>query len=233
MIVTFNRINLTKQTIDDLYNSANADFDLVIIDNGSTDGTVEYLKTLKNVITVFNEENKGIARGRNQGLLEANKLNTEWYVTLDNDVLLPKYWLRDCIEILQTDPTFGMIGVNFEPNNYPLIKAGNKMIQEKSKGNLGTACSVYNRKLHKMLGYYNTNYSQFYGLEDSDHGLRARVLGIKMGYLAEKGIHLGDNEIGEYREFKTKQHDSYVDKFKENASLYYSGKKPIYIPCKI
>ncbi len=62
--------------------------------------------------------------------------------------------------------------------------------------------------------------------------MRVRVAGLKLGYIKDKGTHLGEGpiDVGPYREFKTKEHDSYVGVFNQNCYLYHQRKKSIYCP---
>lgn len=241
MMVTYNRLNLTKQTLKSIFDNTDYPYQLIIIDNGSTDETVNYLYTacgdkmsesgyLKEFKIHKNDKNLGIAVARNQAMQMAEY---EWLSTIDNDVLVPKNWLSDCIKILQRNPKYGMLGVNMEGVQYTKVKDDKYEWQNKPRGNLGTACTVFNRSLHKMLGYFNTEYG-LYGEEDSDWGVRVRVLGLKLGYLNEPGIHVGDgkNDVGEYREFKTASHNANLKKFNDNCAAYVSGRKNIYIPFK-
>lgn len=242
MMVTYNRLELTKQTLNDLFETTDYPFNLVLIDNDSKDGTVEYLKTfceekLLAKHSFFmgyklqaNTENKGIAIGRNQALALADG---DWLVTFDNDVKVPKGWLSEAIDIMTKVPIYGMIGVNMENTPYSLVSIAGKEFQRKPQGNLGTACIVFNKNFHKMLGFFNTEYG-LYGEEDADMGMRARVVGYQLGYIKESGKHLGEgeNDVGEYREFKTESHRRNLAKFNENCRLYATGKKPIYIPFK-
>lgn len=251
MMITYNRLDLTKKTMEGLFKSTKHPFSLVIVDNGSSDGTQEYLKNLQEISSlkpgencepsplqeihlILLPENKGIATGRNLALKKADELNAKIYCTIDNDVLMPEGWLEESINILKANKNYGAIGVNFEPKPYPLITQNGYTFQDKPAGNLGTACMVFRKQLHQMIGFFNTEYSIFYGLEDSDQGLRARVAGFKLGYIKEMGIHLGEdgNENTEYRKFKTQQHDSRVEDFRKNCALYVQHKKPIYIPFK-
>jgi glycosyltransferase involved in cell wall biosynthesis len=244
MMITYNRLELTKKTLELLDNRTKSNFRLVVVDNGSTDGTVEYLKKmrlayamwpcLKIMDLILLSENKGIAIGRNIALKKADELNAKWYCTLDNDVEMPDGWLDECIDILEKNKSYGAIGVNFEGKQYSLIEKNGCKFQDKPAGNLGTANMVFRKQLHQMIGFFNTEYGRLYGLEDSDFGMRARAAGFKLGYIERMGIHLGDDsgEDSEYRRFKTKQHDEMVDVFKKNCGLYMNGKKPIYIPFK-
>lgn len=238
MMVTYNRLNLTKETLSNINeNNTGCKYNLVIVDNNSTDGTVEFLKDLQvksnNITCHFNSNNKGIAIGRNQALRLANELNTDWFCTIDNDVLMPDEWLIECIDIIKRNPKYGMIGVNMEGKEYKLVTENNKTFQYKAQGNLGTACMVFPKSLHKMLGYFNTEY-KLYAHEDADYGMRTRALGYKLGYIKEMGKHLGENEndVGEYREFKNKYHKDNLAKFHENARLYMTKQKSLFVPFK-
>jgi GT2 family glycosyltransferase len=228
-MVTYNRLELTKQTIQNIIDKTPELHNLIIVDNGSTDGTVDYLKTLDSYL-ILNSENKGIGRGRNQALLYADNLGTDWYCTIDNDVDFPEGWLSDCIGILDNNKSYGAIGVNFEDKTYPLVTSGGYTFQNKPQGNLGTACMVFKKQLHKAIGFFKEY--NFYGLEDSDFGMRARFFGFNLGYIEKNGTHLGVGkyDTGDYRKFKTFQHDSKVAEFQNNCSLYANNKLSIYVP---
>ena len=69
--LTLNNLEYTKKYIESLYRFT-SDFELIIVDNASTDGTVDYLESLRlendNVKVIYNEENKGFSKGNNQGI---------------------------------------------------------------------------------------------------------------------------------------------------------------------
>lgn len=240
MMVTYNRLELTKQTIDALLNKdPGRDYALVVVDNGSSDGTVEWLNTLqvkdrlKNIVVVKLPKNKGIAVGRNIALKKADELGTKWYCTIDNDVEMPDGWLKECVDILDANKGYGAIGVNMEVTPYPIVTRGGFSFQEKPQGNLGTACMVFKKQVHQMIGFFTTEYGM-YGEEDADFGMRVRVAGFRMGYIERMGTHLGadESEVGEYREFKTKQHADNLALFKQNCARYVQMTKPLFIPYK-
>lgn len=243
MMVCFNRLPLTIKTMNGLLKSNKLPCNLVIIDNGSVDGTVEYLKQLQEsefnnsnykVKLILLPENKGIAVGRNLALKEADELKTDYYCTIDNDVELPDGWLEECINILDANKGYGSIGVNFEGVSYPLVTKNGYTFQEKPAGNLGTALTVFRKQLHQAIGFFTTEYGIRYGLEDSNFFMRARFYGFKLGYISRNGIHLGVGECdsGDYRKWKTIEHDSMVGEFKNDCRLYAQKKKPLYIPFK-
>lgn len=231
MMATYNRLELTKQTIDNIKKRTKCDYELIIVDNGSTDGTVDYIKTITNHL-ILNKENLGIGRARNQALFYADKIGTDWYATIDNDIDVPDNWLSDCIDILKNNSDYGAIGANMEGTAYPIIIKNGCTFQNKPQGNLGTACMVFRKQLHQAIGFFK-EYNK-YGLEDSDFGMRARFFGYKLGYLEKNGTHLGVGEydVGDYRKWKTLQHDSKVAEFQHNCSLYAHNKLPIYVSYK-
>jgi len=229
-LTTFNRIDFTKQTIENIYDTTKSNFNLIIIDNGSTDNTVEYLNSLKysNLKLVLSNENHGIAIARNIGVYLSDKLNTDWYVCLDNDILLPDNAIEKCIDILKNNKDFSMIGVNYENKQYPMVNINGFKFQEKPHpGNLGSATIVFNKQIRKMFGFFNTNYSKFYGLEDTTFSLRQRAMGFRLGYILENGIHLGENEDSnsDYRKMKTYEHNLYLNKYQEDVKKYFETKQ--------
>ncbi len=244
MFATYNRLELTKRMMGSLINNTRSAYRLIIIDNGSTDGTVEWLKSISteflNIASDslycqgldirFNEKNWGIAVARNQGLELSDKYNDPWLSTLDNDIEFPNNWLTDCVEIIQSNPKLAL-GVNMEGTAYPLTTRGGKTFQLKPMGNLGTACTVFERELHQQLGFFNTEYG-LYGEEDADFFFRARQAGWDLGYLKEMGVHFGQGEldVGEYRQFKDSCRTGNLSKFRQNCMDYASRRRSLYIP---
>lgn len=234
---TYNRLEFTKRTLSSFWGTTTGPYRLIIVDNGSTDGTKEWLEEMVEgnsaVIHLhFNKENKGIAMGRNQGLLLANKHgpDDEFLATIDNDVELPHDWLRKCTDIISANHKLAL-GVSFEGEDFPLVTRGEKTFQLKKAGNLGTACSIFHRDLHKQIGYFTTEYG-LYGEEDADFYFRARLVGWELGYLQEKGKHFDETVVAteNYREFKTESHKKNLVGFQRNCFAYTYRIKPFYIP---
>jgi len=244
MMVTYNRLKLTKETFELALNTAGKKFNLVIVDNGSTDGTVEWLRERKSNIfgqfltLVILPENKGIAYGRNAALKAAREAypETKYFCTLDNDIGIREGWLTDCCEVVEHVPRIGMCGVNLEGNTYPQAKVklnGRPFtIQIKPRGNLGAVCTVFTKEVQKKVGYFCEDY-KLYGHEDADYGFRIRMLGMGLAYLDEPGtdlceVHKGIDE-GEYRDFKNKLFKDNLGMFQRNAAGYARKSKPLYV----
>ena len=89
--LTFNRLYYTKITLPALLDSSNhISFQVRIVDNGSTDGTVEYLKSLNHPRIekiIYNKKNKGLVQPTKQFWKESN---ATFVSKIDNDILVPK-----------------------------------------------------------------------------------------------------------------------------------------------
>jgi GT2 family glycosyltransferase len=173
----------------------------------------------------------GIAIGRNQGLLIADKYQDKWLSTLDNDIELHPGWLTECLNVVKTNHKFA-IGINMEGQEYPLQVMNGKSIQWKKEGNLGTACTVFHKKLHEAIGFFTTEYGTLYGTEDANFFFRARIAGWQMGYLPTNGVHFGVNELdtGEYRVYKDECHKANLAQFQRDCYAYMNKTKSIYHP---
>lgn len=101
--LTWERKEYTEVCFDTLYNTTKQPFDHYIVDNGSQDGTVEYLKTLKNphgkVHLILNKDNKGIAIASNQAINAMND-NYDIIIKSDNDAYYKSDgWLETMVKI--------------------------------------------------------------------------------------------------------------------------------------
>lgn len=91
LMITYNRLEYTKKALEALFFSR--DRKIFIIDNGSTDGTQDYIMSQQWSYTwniTFNKTNLGIAGAMNQ-FLEKTK-NFEWVGKVDNDTIVPEDW---------------------------------------------------------------------------------------------------------------------------------------------
>lgn len=100
--VTKDRLEYTKRTIDSLENHTYIPYDHYIVDNGSIDGSVEYLKTMPGrvVKVIFNSDNRGLMIAANQALDEIGD-RYDYIVKIDNDCdIVSDNWLEPIVEII-------------------------------------------------------------------------------------------------------------------------------------
>lgn len=100
VVVTYNRLEWLKQNLDSLKSQTKKINKIFIVDNYSTDGTVEFLKELKieniELECIYLDKNIGGAGGFYTGLKIASEQNYEWISLMDDDCILDK----DCYKIL-------------------------------------------------------------------------------------------------------------------------------------
>ncbi|SDS42312.1 Glycosyltransferase, GT2 family [Paenibacillaceae bacterium GAS479] len=105
IILTHNQLEYTLRCLDSI-NRHTEDYELILVDNGSTDGTAELL--LKSSFkTVLNPGNEGFAKGCNQGLALAEG---DTVLFLNNDVVVTPGWLTAMHRLLESEPLCGMVG---------------------------------------------------------------------------------------------------------------------------
>lgn len=90
----YNQLRYTRQCIESMVKWGIDLSRLVIVDNGSTDGTVDYLKSLPLGGLVLNKSNLGCGVAWNQGTLA---LQAEWTIIMNNDVLVCANWIENLI----------------------------------------------------------------------------------------------------------------------------------------
>lgn len=196
-IVTHNRIRYTRETIHALLQHTDLPFVLTLVDNSSHDGTQEYLHELhrngivKNLILF--DENIGVARASNAAWQQ--EPGARYYIKLDNDIVIRKAgWLGDMIRVVESIPTIGILGYNFEPVSYPVVEMEGMKVRPKVVGNLGGACVLIPKWTENILGYWCEDYG-LYGEEDADYGFRVTLAGLRNVYMEDEnmGTHLPDS----------------------------------------
>lgn len=105
--LTMDRLEYTKESFKALKEKTKYPFDHYVIDNGSTDGTVEWLKEnekdFKKVI--FNEKNVGISKGSNQALDAMRGENYDLIIKVDNDCKIwSDGWLEVMVDLYERNP---------------------------------------------------------------------------------------------------------------------------------
>ena len=111
IILALNQLEHTKKCVESLVAFTRNPFELILVDNGSTDGTAEYFAKLRslhsNIKVVTNRSNRGFAGGNNQGLAIAQG---ELLVLLNNDTIVTPGWLEGLTAPLLADKSIGLTG---------------------------------------------------------------------------------------------------------------------------
>lgn len=107
LILTSNGWEYTKQCIDSIKRNTRAPYKLLVIDNGSTDGTVEGLRKDRTIFHIENSCNLGFSKGFNTGLV---LVDTPYFVLCNNDVVVTKDWLTAMIRHIELDKDLVVLG---------------------------------------------------------------------------------------------------------------------------
>jgi glycosyltransferase involved in cell wall biosynthesis len=101
IIPTYNRAWVIKEAIDSVLAQDYTEFELIVVDDGSTDQTSDVLDTFGNVIKVFSQKNKGVSAARNRGIAEASG---NFIAFLDSDDLWHPQKLSSQIDFFNQTP---------------------------------------------------------------------------------------------------------------------------------
>ncbi|WP_291325476.1 glycosyltransferase [Desulfovibrio sp. UCD-KL4C] len=166
LYLTFNRIAYTKITLPALIENAGTDFSLTIMDNGSTDGTVEYLQEMqekyKNTIrkVLFNSKNIGISMPTNVFWRTAKG---EFVGKVDNDTLVPKNWLSRLLEAHQKSDKLGVVGGFHFDMAYVDVKELERRVVSLEGVSLipdafiGGCCYLFRKSVQEKHGYLDVH----------------------------------------------------------------------------
>lgn len=141
VIPTFNRENLLPFAINSILNQTFTDFEIIIIDDGSTDNTEEVVKNIKsNKILYFKTENKGIAAARNLGI---NKAKGNYIGFLDSDDFYYKEHLKNAYDLIQAINTNEIIHLNFYHGDRNQINFNKNKLPKLLPNDLFKNCSFH------------------------------------------------------------------------------------------
>jgi len=183
------------------------DHEVIVIDNGSTDGSVELLKKNKGIKLILNSSNVGVSRGWNQGIVEADPEND--IVVLNSDIVVTRDWLEILNRVAYQDKAIGVVGCRIKGmgayNNNQILHTGaiiqkNGMGQENEWGIALTdfgqcqvnkqaqivvgACMYLKRETLAEVGLFDEQFSPAY-FEDSDMCLQIAKAGYKVFYCGQ------------------------------------------------
>ena len=109
VIPVFNRLELTKGCLEALRATTPEPHEVIVVDNGSSDGTADYLRAEAQegrLRCLVNDENRGFGAACNQG---ARLARGEFLVLLNNDTIPKQGWLGALLETM-SDPSIGIAG---------------------------------------------------------------------------------------------------------------------------
>ncbi len=108
VIVTYNRLDLLKECIQAVFNQSLKFDDVIIVDNASSDGTIDFLHQYDDLFHIIYEKiNGGGAKGFKDGIeFVINRLDTDWILVIDDDAILDSEYLKDLNSFIINNPDY-------------------------------------------------------------------------------------------------------------------------------
>jgi len=107
LILSYNTWPLTIRTIENIKRHTYTPYKILVIDNGSTDGTTVYLRADPQIYHIENTCNLGFGRGFNIGL---ELIDTPYFVLCNSDIVVTKNWLKRMITHIDLDEKLACLG---------------------------------------------------------------------------------------------------------------------------
>jgi len=175
----YNSVNYTKACIDSLIKVGTPLDRIVVVDNGSTDETREYLLSFSLGGRIYNKGNQACGVAWNQGILH---LQAEWTVVMNNDLIVSPHWIENLIQTA-IDNNLSVISpawidgeLDYDFDVFAL-DSGRKMKRVLRRQTQHAICVCIHRSVFQEVGYFRAN-PKLLGFEDTIffHDLRKTKL---------------------------------------------------------
>ncbi len=206
IFITYNQLKYTRKFVNSVQKYT-SDYELIAIDNKSTDGTIEYLQKLKtekdNIKVILNDDNLGFPKAVNQAL---KVVESEFVLLANNDIVVTEDWLNKLIAVAGSDEKIGIVGpisnsvsgVQFDKDaKYKSIDEMHKYAKIVSKKNKGKVeefprvaflCTLIKKEVIDKIGGLDERFTPG-NFEDDDFCLRSQLAGYKTVIATDVFIH--------------------------------------------
>jgi len=214
VIPNWNGKHFLKDCLDSLLTQTYKELEILVVDNGSKDGSIEFLQeNYPSVIVPRFEKNTGFSVAVNRGIRESKG---EYIALINNDTVVDSLWVEELVKALAGHAEVGSVGCKMLAyDDHTLLDGvgdgyrrgglpGRIGHREKDTGLFDQeryilgACggaAMYRRSLFVDIGLFDEDYFAY--LEDVDMGLRAQSAGYKCLYVpTAKIFHLGCGTTG-------------------------------------
>jgi GT2 family glycosyltransferase/glycosyltransferase involved in cell wall biosynthesis len=243
VIPVYNKWEYTAACLRSLLEaSGKTTFEVIVVDDQSSDETPLQLASVEGLLHIRNEENLGFVGSCNRGAEEARG---QYIVLLNNDTQVLDGWLDALIETFEQHPDTGLAGARLIYPDGRLQEAGGIVFRDGSGWNYGKnanadrpeykfvrevdycsgACIMLRTELFRELGGFDSRYAPAY-YEDTDLAFRIRERGLKVllqpasSIIHHEGVTSGtDLNSGEKR-YQAVNREKFLDRWKAELEGY-------------
>jgi len=167
IIPSYNRKNIVIEAIKSALEQESKTFEVIVVDDGSTDGTEDYLKSLNLPIILLRKENGGVSSARNAGIKIAQG---EYVAFLDSDDLWLPGILENQLAYLQSHPEIPLVYtdqyIEVDGKNLEKTRFNREVVSEEQKTKFNLPGFVQHMPIHissvmiresifEEIGYFN------------------------------------------------------------------------------
>lgn len=250
VIPVFNQSRYTYNCLRSLLAYTRVPYEIIVIDNASTDDTPSMLAAMEHIRVIRNEENQGFGPACNQG---GHAATGDYLLFLNNDTEVTNGWIEALLDPLK-DETVGAVGAKLLYPGGRLQEAGNIIWQDGTGWNYGHgddptlpeysylkevdycsgACLLIRKALWERLGGFDDRFAPAY-YEDTDFCFALRQRGYKVVYqpdariIHHEGISAGTDLTRGYKKYQQINREKFRDKWQEVlARDHYKGPDDLY-----
>lgn len=165
VIPLYNKERNILKTLMSILNQSYKEFEVVIVNDGSTDNSVKIIETIKDPrIRLIDQNNQGVSAARNRGILESRY---EWIAFLDGDDLWEENHLIEFVKMLELYPKSKVLATSFrysdnriksEPNSSDSIYYLEDYFKIAAKSSvIWTGCICVHKTCFNSVGLFNVN----------------------------------------------------------------------------
>ncbi|TVX89440.1 glycosyltransferase [Paenibacillus agilis] len=229
VILTHNKLDYTIQCIESIrrYTRPNS-YEIIVVDNKSTDETVPWLSAQSDIRVIYNEQNEGFPKGCNQGIEISNG---DHILLLNNDVIVTENWLDNLIGCLTSDEDIGAVSCVTNhcsygqtiPVSYNSVESMQLFAKQYNYSNrnqweerlkLVGFCMLIRKSVVDQIGLLDERFTPG-NYEDDDYSVRIRKAGYKL-------ILCKDTFIHHFGSVSFKENTSFLQLLERNVGLFES-----------
>jgi GT2 family glycosyltransferase len=195
IVVNWNRKALLEACLRSLDAQRFRDFEIIVVDNGSTDGSMDLLRGRSGVRPISNQVNRGFCAANNQGIAAADG---EWIALLNNDAEADPEWLAALADAARREHGFAMFAPKIVSYDDPGVidKVGHLIYPDGQNRGRGSGerdagqydrveevawpdgcAALYRKSMLDQIGGFDEDFFAY--ADDAELGLRARMAGYR------------------------------------------------------